>query len=115
MSHVPQVPPVHYDRPLLYSSPLNLEERQDGYLRASVDSGATWWVHGPRLDAAAAPGFGYSGLVELGGGDAASWEWDVGVVYEPAGGGVAFQVVAVDLSSLRPQLPAGGTGHDSEL
>jgi hypothetical protein len=93
---------------LYYSSPLDLESRQDGYIRASTDSGATWWVLAPRLDSAGEAGFGYSSLVDMGGvaQTVATGPTDeklqgsehhhaLGVVYEPEQGGVIFKLVEV--------------------
>ena len=87
--------------PLFYSAPLSLEGRSDGYLKASVDSGASWWLRGARLDSAADPGFGYSGLVDMGSAGAPHVR-QLGVVYEPGNGqvGVNFKIVSVDTSDI---------------
>ena len=79
---------------LFYSAPQSLEAREDGYVKASVDGGQTWWLRGGRLDSAADPGFGYSGLVALGAG-ARAGSTRLGVVYEPHEGGVTFKAVDV--------------------
>jgi sialidase-1 len=107
--------------PLFYSAPQSLEAREDGYIKASVDGGASWWLRGDRLDSAAEPGFGYSGLVDLGaaataasgasgasaaGGAAAAAPpppphvRQLGVIYEPGGGGIEFKTVSVDYSDI---------------
>ena len=101
-------------RPLFYSAPQSLEGRSDGYIKASLDDGATWWLRGDRLDSATDPGFGYSGLVDLGAAAAVVVEADLeadqthaahqrqlGVIYEPwQEGGVVFTMVTVDYSDL---------------
>ena len=87
--------------PLFYSAPQSLEGREDGYIKASVDNGASWWLRGARLDSAADPGFGYSGLVDLGSAGAPHVR-QLGVVYEPGNGqaGVNFKIVSVDTSDI---------------
>ena len=87
---------------LFFSGPQYLEGRQDGYIKASVDEGETFWLRGSRLDDAAQPGFAYSGLVDLGSSSSSSTRV-LGVVYE-AVGRVVFKIVTVDYSDLLPSV-----------
>ena len=64
-----------------------------------MDDGDSWWYRGDRLDDAAHPGFGYSGLVDLGAAAATAGQRLLGVVYE-AVGKVVFKIVTVDYSGL---------------
>jgi len=93
---------------LVYSAPQSLEGRSDGYIKASLDDGETWWIKSARLDDPKKPGFGYSGLVDVGGGAASedgtatTTTRTLGVVYEPAAGhdGVTFKLVQIDFADL---------------
>lgn len=92
---------------LFFSHPASLESREDGYVRASVDDGRTWWLRGGRIDDASSPGFAYSGLVDLGEAEGeanreqGSLARLLGVVYEPdKGSGVVFTMRTVDVSDL---------------